>query len=54
MSPEIVIGRVLAFCIHPVAAWRVLTPPGRALVIGAYFVVSYVAVLTALALLWNL
>jgi len=51
MSFEIVIGRGLACCLHPTAAWRVLTRSGRALVVAAYAGAGYVAGLTAL-LLW--
>jgi hypothetical protein len=51
MSAEIVIGRALAFCVHPRAAWRILPPSGRALVIAAYACAGYVACLTALILL---
>jgi len=45
---EVGIGRSLAFCVHPVAAWRVLSPPRRALIAGAYFAAGYLAILAAL------
>ena len=45
---ELVIGRWLAWCSHPVAAWRVLPASGRALILASYFVSSYLAVLLAL------
>lgn len=35
-------------CAHPVAAWRVLSPTRRSLLVAAYLIASYVAVLTAL------
>ena len=50
MPPEIVIGRALAAFVHPRLAWRVLTPAGRLFVTGAYFVIGYVGVLSALIL----
>jgi hypothetical protein len=50
MSMEVIIGRGLAFCAHPLAAWRVLSTPGRAFVVGAYAAAAYVAVLGALLL----
>jgi hypothetical protein len=50
MSVEIVVGRALAFCVHPRAAWGILPPSGRALVIAAYACAGYVACLSALML----
>jgi hypothetical protein len=50
MSVEIVIGRALAFCLHPRAAWRILPASGRAFVIAAYACAGYVVGLTALML----
>jgi hypothetical protein len=51
MTIEKFIGRGLAFCLNPLAAWRVLPGRGRALVIVAYACAGYVTGLTAL-LLW--
>lgn len=48
MSADIVIGRTLACCVHPAAAWRRLSASGRALIIVAYFAVSYLGVLAVL------
>jgi hypothetical protein len=48
MPVELVIGRWLAWCSHPVAAWRVLPMSGRVLILTSYFVSSYAAVLLAL------
>jgi len=48
MPVELVIGRWLAWCSHPVAAWRVLPMSGRVLILASYFVSSYAAVLLAL------
>ena len=50
MSVELLIGRGLAICVHPTAAWRVLSTPGRAFVVAAYAGAAYVAVLGALLL----
>jgi hypothetical protein len=51
MSVDIVIGRALAFCVHPRAAWRILPTSGRAFVVAAYACAGYVACLAALMLL---
>jgi hypothetical protein len=48
MSPDIVIGRTLACCVHPSAAWRRLPGSGRAMVVGSYFAASYLTVLIVL------
>ena len=48
MTADVVIGRTLACCAHPAAAWRRLSVSGKALIIGAYFLVGYVGVLVVL------
>jgi hypothetical protein len=48
MSADIVIGRTLACCVHPAAAWRRLSASGKALIVGTYFVIGYFSVLVAL------
>jgi hypothetical protein len=48
---EKLIGRSLAICAHPYAAWRAGSGPVRAWVFVAYFAASYLAVFCALALL---
>ena len=48
MSADIVIGRTLACCLHPAAAWRRLSASGKALIVGAYFVIGYFSVLVVL------
>ena len=48
MSADIVIGRTLACCVHPSAAWRRLSGSGRAVIVGTYFAASYLAVLAVL------
>jgi hypothetical protein len=47
---ELIIGRGIACCLRPIAAWHVLTRAGRTLVIGAYAGVGFVATLIALVL----
>jgi hypothetical protein len=47
---EAAIGRSLAMCVHPVAAWRRGSFRTRLVVVGAYFVASYATVLFALSL----
>jgi hypothetical protein len=48
MSADIVIGRTLACCVHPAAAWRRLPASGKAVIITTYFAVSYFGVLALL------
>ena len=43
-----VIGRLLAYGLHPCAAWRRLPASGRAWLVAAYVSASYVAVLVFL------
>jgi hypothetical protein len=45
---EVLIGRSLAMCAHPYAAWRSQSARGRALVLVAYMATSYFVVLGAL------
>jgi hypothetical protein len=45
---EILIGRGLACCLHPRAAWQVTTRFGRAFVICAYAAGGFVTTLAAL------
>lgn len=42
------LGRSLAFCTHPGAAWRRLSSGGRLLLLTAYFSASYVLTLAGL------
>jgi hypothetical protein len=42
---EILLGRVLAMCVHPYATWRTRSTPERLLVCFAYFAASYTLVL---------
>jgi hypothetical protein len=48
VTADVVIGRTLACCAHPAAAWRRLPKSGRMLIVGAYFAASYVSVLALL------
>jgi hypothetical protein len=51
MGWEILVGRSLAFGLHPLAAWPRLSTSARALLIAAYCGAGYAIVLTALLLL---
>jgi hypothetical protein len=42
------VGRCLAYCAHPAAAWRRLSGGGRVLLLSAYFGASYLLTLVAL------
>jgi hypothetical protein len=48
MAIEILLGRGLALCFNPTAAWRVLSRRGRAFVVGAYAGAGFLATLTLL------
>jgi hypothetical protein len=48
MPLEILIGRSLACCAHPAAAWRVLSPARRVLLLAAYFGAGYIGGLAML------
>ena len=50
---EIFIGRSLAICAHPIAAWRTAARSMRVILLAGYFTAGYVAVLGLLALLTN-
>jgi hypothetical protein len=51
MSLELLIGRGLACCVHPAAAWRVTSARGRVFVVAAYAGAGYVGALAVLLLL---
>ncbi len=46
---EILIGRSLALCLHPYAAWRTRSNEQRAFVVLAYVAAGYAVTLGALA-----
>jgi hypothetical protein len=48
VNADVVIGRTLACCVHPAAAWRRLSASGKALIVTAYFVIGYVGGLVVL------
>jgi hypothetical protein len=48
---EILIGRSLAYCAHPVAAWHRCSAAKRLLLMTGYFVASYIGVFGALELI---
>ena len=45
---DVLIGRALAWCLHPAAAWQRLPAGGRVLLVAAYVSASYMTVLTLL------
>ena len=47
---EVLLGRSLAACIHPIAAWQSRARTFRVLVVAGYFAVGYITVLAAIAL----
>ena len=51
MAWEILLGRSVAFGLHPLAAWPRLNRRARALLIAAYCGTGYTIVLAALLLL---
>jgi hypothetical protein len=48
---EVLIGRSLAVCVHPLAAWRANARKDRLLVLAGYFTAAYAVALSALVLL---
>jgi hypothetical protein len=48
---EVLFGRTLAACIHPVAAWRYNIRSFRVLLLAGYFAAGYIAVLLAVVLM---
>jgi len=50
MPTSILLGRALALCLHPRAAWRVLPRVDRALVVVVYGLAGFVTTLAALVL----
>jgi hypothetical protein len=48
---EILIGRSMAACVHPVAAWRSGSKAARLQFLAGYFVAGYVVVFLALLFL---
>jgi len=48
---EVLIGKSLAVCVHPFAAWRLARRRIRLVILAGYFVTAYAATLAALTLL---
>jgi len=48
---EVFIGRSLAICAHPVAAWRTTIRSIRLVLLASYFAAAYVAVFALMALI---
>ena len=51
ITTEAILGRGLAYCLNPRAAWRVTSNAGRALVVLAYGIAGFIATFAALLLL---
>jgi hypothetical protein len=47
---EVLIGRSMAACVHPIAAWHSRVLSFRVLLVASYFVVGYLSALAAIAL----
>jgi hypothetical protein len=47
---DVLLGRSLAMCAHPYAAWRAYSTPGRLLVLFTYLSASYALMLIVLLL----
>jgi hypothetical protein len=47
-QPEVLVGRTIALCVHPYAAWRSHSMKRRAVLLFAYIAGSYFIVLGAL------
>jgi hypothetical protein len=47
-EPAVFIGRTIAACVHPYAAWRVLRPSARVVMVSTYATLTYLAVLIGL------
>ena len=50
-SVEILFGRTLAACIHPIAAWQYDLRSFRVLLLAGYFTAGFIAVLLAVILM---
>jgi hypothetical protein len=48
---EVLIGRSLAACVHPMAAWQSRARSFRVLLVAGYFAMGYMTVLAAIALM---
>jgi hypothetical protein len=48
---EILFGRTLAACIHPIAAWQYDLRSFRVLLLAGYFTAGFIAVLLAVILM---
>ena len=48
---EVLLGRSLAACVHPMAAWQSKARSFRVMLVAGYFAVGYITVLAAIALI---
>ncbi len=51
MRWELIVGRGLACCVHPLAAWRMCSRAGRAFVVCAYAGAGFTATMATLLLI---
>ena len=51
LRAEVLFGRTLAACIHPIAAWRYDIRSYRVLLLAGYFTAGFIAVLLAVVLM---
>jgi hypothetical protein len=50
-TPEVVVGRTAAACLHPLAAWRIWPRSWRLLALTVYAAAGYLTVITVLVAL---
>jgi hypothetical protein len=48
---DVLLGRTLAVCVHPIAAWRYGIRSFRVLLVAGYFMAGFIAVLFAAVLM---
>jgi hypothetical protein len=48
---EVLLGRSLAACVHPIAAWQSRARSFRLMLVAGYFAMGYVTVLAAIVAL---
>jgi hypothetical protein len=48
---DVLLGRTLAVCVHPIAAWQYGVRSFRVLLLAGYFTAGYIAVMLAAVLM---
>jgi hypothetical protein len=48
---EVLVGRTMAACVHPLAAWHSRVPEFRVLLLAGYFAAGYLAGLFAIVMM---